>query len=251
MIKLENFLRSLGFDALQTAVWKQFIVAVIDAVRSAGARLCEPAQWERFVQKDGALSKAKPRSRKRAMNPPLPVEEGITAELGFYLNQIVKAADETHALKLLQIHFETEAQVNLPDRTGRSSKWIDLLAISSVSTSAPEFVFEAKILGIDSDIENEYLHHERGIGRFTDPIAPYTTKKLGAMLTYVVVGETQRWTEAIQHKMVGPPPLAKLFHHVIIDGEPEPVFCSQLERKHRAEGDIAVFHFAMKIRKAA
>jgi hypothetical protein len=247
MIPLEDLLRNLGFDAVQAAVWKQFIVAVVYAVRSAGAQICEPQEWNGFAKKDGALSKAKPRSRKSAKNKPLPVEEGITQQLYFCLKQIVRAAGEAHALKLLQISFETEAPVELPDRTGTSSKWIDLLATSNLSPTAPVLVFEAKVLTIDSDIEQHYLHSERGIGRFARQIAPYTKERLGAMLTYVVAGDTQRWTKAIQSKMIGPPPWAKSFHYVIIEGEADPVFCSQLERKHVVEGDIAVFHFAMRI----
>ena len=118
MIELEQFLCDLDFDQLQVAIWKQFIIAVIGAMRVAEARLCDPVEWKRFKKMDGALSKAVPRSQRSAQKQPRPLEEGISTELRHYLKDIVRAADENHALKRLQIYFESEAPVRLPNRTG-------------------------------------------------------------------------------------------------------------------------------------
>lgn len=246
MIDLKLFLLHLGFDEMQAAIWNQFIVASIGALRAAERQLREPAAWAALMKKDGAVSAAKPRSKKKALRPPPPLEEAISEHLCHHLKDVVRAADESHPLKKLQVSFHNEGAVLLPHRAGRSARRVDILATSGAFLGAPELVFEAKVLTDYGDILGKYLDGKQGIGCFTDPLAPYATGRLGAMLAYVET-EPQRWITWIREKMAGTPAVANALRSVLIHGEVDAALCSELDRTHCGREDIAVFHFAMTL----
>nr|WP_315381323.1 hypothetical protein [uncultured Sphingomonas sp.] len=60
---------------------------------------------------------------------------------------------------------------------------------------------EAKVLVNSSDLSSEYLSKSRGIGRFSDPIEPYTDELVGGMVAYTFTEDRTRWESRISAAM--------------------------------------------------
>ncbi len=243
MSSLLQFLRDNGLNELEADLWSQFISASIGAIRQAQSQLMSSPKWAKFATKTGAVSKP----RKVQGIPGLitaPLEDGITDELGHCLRRIVKAASNDDIIKLRRIHFETQPAIELPHRTGKTSRRGDIVAVSSDGADAPELVFEAKVLTAEADIANDYLGSS-GIGCFTSKDAPYTEGPFGAMLAYVISETCSWWATKISLELTGPPPIGRQNRTLKVDGEAEPVVCSEFDRDAPL-GTLAVFHFVMK-----
>lgn len=251
---LAVFLCNLGMTTFQSRIWCRMIAASVDALRQAEARLC--VQWPQFIGMLGAISKAKRRRSKGGSSRTVPLEEGVTAELGGHLDDIVASAKADHPLKQLGVRFQVEKLRRSPRLTGKRSKKADIVATSNAGEgiagwkASVELVFEAKVLDAPAGVK-DYLHSEEGIGRFHRKSEPYTEEKIAAMLAYTVEGEPSEWTERIRHQMVGPPAQAKELLLLDVPGESEQALSSRHERPHRQDGDVAILHFVLKFPGAA
>lgn len=243
--KLNSFLLKQGFVQIEADIWANFITSSVAALRAAAEQLRAPDRWNSFLKKEGALSTAK--KKKKEPNGPSytnPLEDGITAELGHCLKRISKRALESDLLKILRIQFETQYQIELPNKTGRSSRKADIAAYSALSATAPELIFEAKVLVRETDIVDSYLANE-GIGCFNSLTEPYSRGPVGAMIGYIVNGDQDLWIGRVQRALHGPPQRAPAYHYVSIEGENSGTLCSELERTALDPKNMLIFHFAM------
>lgn len=180
-MELKEWFHKCGFLPARAEIWAEFISQALKIYWQAADQLLEPNYWAKFLKKQGALSV--PRRRKKQIIQ-IPIEDAITSEIGFLVEEISRNLASDHILRRYQAQFTFEALVPSTTRAGRYSKTVDFRVLSNFP-NAPELTMEAKPISTVADIKGRYFAEE-GMGCFFTTDAPYTKGPLGAMWAYTI-----------------------------------------------------------------
>ncbi len=178
---LFDVLIDVGFSEVKAELWSRFVEATVQILDEAGDRLRQPDAWSTYIAKRGAVST--PRRKGKTKVERVPIEDGITAELGHIARRLRRAVGFDDFLRQQEVVFETEYLVESSNRTGRYSRKVDFFVYSQLSPNAPQFALEAKPLRAFADIGSRYLAEE-GIGCFFTTDSVYTTQPIAGMIAY-------------------------------------------------------------------
>lgn len=234
---LKALLQSHGFPHIKAQVWSEFVCHALALYWQAADQLLEPARWDSFKKKVGALGKPK---KLKGEIVQLPIEDAITSEIGALAEQLRKALPSGHFLRLHETHFEHEALVASDTRSGRHSKKIDFRVFSQLNQTAPDLSIEAKPVITAPDINNRYLAAE-GIGCFFSIDSPYTRGPIGAMLAYTIDTGTGTMQSKISMALASHTP-APLHIHTISIPCTGPIDCSHHDRTAWKLNPITILH---------
>jgi hypothetical protein len=178
---LFDLLIDAGFSEVKAELWSRFVEATVQILDEAGDILRQPDAWLAYIAKRGAISTPKRKGKTKVER--VPIEDGITAELGHIARRLRRAVGLDDFLRQQEVVFETEYLVESSNRTGRYSRKVDFFVYSQLGSNAPQFALEAKPLRSVADIGGRYLAEE-GIGCFFTTDSVYTTQPIAGMIAY-------------------------------------------------------------------
>jgi hypothetical protein len=191
-VGLEALVGAAGYSATRCRLMHLLLQCAIETLQYAQAQL--EHEWPLFCAKQGALlSGAKGRST--GASGPHPSENAITNELGTYVDRYLQSLPANHPYRGVVV-FRYERPLPSAKLAGSKQKRQDF-HYSIQFPDSPQFVIEAKPLFEPRDLADRYLG-EKGIGRFTRQVEPYTDGELAAMLGYVQKGHAHRWRTRIR-----------------------------------------------------
>lgn len=238
---LFDLLITAGFSEVKAELWSRFVEATIRILDGAGDRLRQPDAWFAYTAKRGAISTPKRKGKTKIER--VPIEDGITAELGHIARRLRLAVGLNDFLRQQEVVFETEYLIESTNRTGRYSRKVDFFIYSQVGPDSPELALEAKPLRSIKDIEGRYLAEE-GIGCFFTADSVYTTQPLAGMIAYTTNEGSTSHLNDIKSALEGisPPPPVSQFEmppKLIV------LLLSHHDRDALGLPPVAILHFEM------
>lgn len=108
-----------------------------------------------------------------------------------------------------------------------------------------ELRIEAKVVVKDSDVRKHYLS-DKGLGRFSDPLEPYTDELVGGMVAYTVTEDRQAWIAKIETNMVDAS-ISKFEYSLPQTGDK--ILCSEVPYNHTTpqHSHVLVFHLVLEM----
>ncbi|KFL27551.1 hypothetical protein JP75_25235 [Devosia riboflavina] len=229
-----------GFTEVKAEIWARFVEEAIRLLDEAGRELRGADAWHTYVQKRGALSQPK---RKGKAHIHVPIEDGLTAELGHIARRLRAAVPLNHVLRLQEVVFETEHLIQSANRTGRHSRKVDFFIYSQLGTNAPEFAIEAKPLRSSADIRSRYLAEE-GLGCFFATDSVYTHQPVAGMLSYSLGETPYSHLESLRTALEQLEPRPMATDQVDLS-DPIRLICSRHERAQLNLTPVTIVHFEM------
>lgn len=234
---LKTFLRDRGLSIVAAEIWAEFARQVIAIYWQATDRLLQPANWDAFKKKSGALGA--PTKGQRNQGYRAPIEDAITSEIGHFADECFMNLDADHFLRRHSVQLAYEALIYNDKRAGRHSKKADFRARSAFP-GAPSLAIEAKPLRNKSDVQNRYFA-EDGMGCFFTDDSPYEKGPLGAMFAYTITNTSTSMRELIRDGIETYKPIA-LTVAAVDEGNGINIDCSHHDRSTWNLVPITILH---------
>lgn len=201
--------------AITDDLWIRFLEDAIGGLREAARRIGAADLKAHYEARLGWFGKA----RRRQGGHRFPMEEAISHALVEVLKkmqseQLVEGRS-SFGIDLARMEFQTEVPRKIEEGIGRKSNPTDIMI--AITHDDIDLRIEAKNVLKAADVSREYLG-ANGLGRFDNVQSPYTMKKFGAMVAYVMDLDAARWSKQITQAIWNTdPPLTILT--TIIAGE--------------------------------
>jgi hypothetical protein len=190
---LKKILIGRGFHSIKAKIWSEFVSSALALYWQAVDILTEPARWSEFENKVGAMGK--PRQNGSIKGIQFAIEDAITSEIGFIVQDLRGNLPIDHILRKYEAQFLFESPVESDEKAGRYLSRVDHL-VRSCMRDGPELAIEAKPLISPSDVTGRYLADD-GIGCFLRPESTYSKGPLGAMWAYSMGPDADSFREDI------------------------------------------------------
>jgi hypothetical protein len=238
---MKDALLSLGFNKVKAQIYTKLITIVFEALLLAERRMKNDDNWKKFLAKKGALLNYKKINGVTVI--PL-AEEGITAELHAYLDEIKLEGALSDSLRTFEVEFRLNEPMKSTTRTGKYSNKPDLTAKTMKRDfQAATISFEAKNIHMDRDINSHYLG-DQGIHCFIREKESYTDNDLGVMLAYTLYDEEKIWIEKISKNISSKYP--SLNQHIKLPFKEDAVLTTDIPKDHLPSERVKLFHLVMK-----
>lgn len=142
------------------------------------------------------------------------------------------------------LEFHTEAPRRKKKGIGKKAKPTDFRFYRS-GLGDLDLRIEAKVLTKTTDIPKDYLS-DKGLGRFSDSIEPYTDDLVGGMIAYTVSEDQGTWRARIRSGFASASPGIPNFDHNISPMAAPLMFSRVPFAFPIARSDVLVFHLVME-----
>lgn len=177
------------------------------------------------------------------------ISEAIVAEIE-KLQADKLMAGSSDGSSLLDTSTELEFAVEQPRTAkkgiGKKAKPTDI-RVYRRGSEILDLRIEAKVLLRDGDVGKTYLA-ANGMGRFSDPLEPYTEHEVGGMLAYTFSDDQSTWTTLIKTGLGSAKPPYANFEHQLGRSADTTLFCRvPFKLKNgSSRSEVLVFHIVLE-----
>lgn len=250
MTSFEHYFRANGVEA-KLWLWEHTIYQVTKLFEEAERRVRSPqGQAEHCI--DGWWRNATARINGRA-GYRVPEETAVSEALVYEMENVQREFianrhrldDNLSDIDLL--HFHAEAPRKRRRGIGRKAKPTDFRFYRS-GLGGIDLRIEAKVLLRDNDIVRGYLSNQ-GLGRFSDPVEPYSDDLVGGMVAYTVSSDRTAWEAKISSEIASLTLATPTFTHAVLPSA-QPLLYSAVPFGFPtvpARREVLVFHLVLEL----